>query len=238
MKPFAMCAYGLLAAALAPPTLAQDNEAEKLFRAMEKKIKEAKAFQITATIELKGETKDRGGRLKGFLLLTNDNKAHLKISGSISGEAVKRELVSDGKQIKMKLGLKEQETKPTPNKLHGLLSTLVIYTGVEPSAEGLALAGLDEFQKGFDAGTLRFGVTDFKAGAAEKVGERDAKVVSYTMGDKGDKTAPAVTLLIDAKTLLPLKRVVVTKSEGTFTEIYDEFTLDPKIDGKAFELPK
>src|SRR6516162_6347712 len=105
MKHVAICACGLIAAALAPPVLAQDDEAEKLFRAMEKKITEAKTFQIAASIQLKGETKDRGGRLKGSLLLTSDNKARLTISGSISGEAVKRELVSDGKQMKLKLGV-------------------------------------------------------------------------------------------------------------------------------------
>jgi outer membrane lipoprotein-sorting protein len=48
-----------------------------------------------------------------------------------------------------------------------------------------------------------------------------------------------VTLWIDAKTLLPLKRTVVTKRDVVhLTETYRDFKLDPKVDAKAFELPK
>src|SRR5262249_34852319 len=43
---------------------------------------------------------------------------------------------------------------------------------------------------------------------------------------------------IDTKTLLPLKRLIVTKSLGTITEHYNEFTLDPKVPATAFKLPK
>jgi hypothetical protein len=64
----------LLVLALPPRTLAQDNEAEKLFRSMEKKITEAKAFKVTVAIET-GRDAKRPGSFKGFLLLTNDNKA-------------------------------------------------------------------------------------------------------------------------------------------------------------------
>jgi hypothetical protein len=46
-----------------------------------------------------------------------------------------------------------------------------------------------------------------------------------------------MTLWIDAKTLLPLKRAYVLDNMR-IVENYHEFRLDPKIDAKAFELPK
>ena len=57
------------------------------------------------------------------------------------------------------------------------------------------------------------------------------------MGFKGEKGAGQATLWIDARTLLPLK-YVIGDDTGRLTEIYHEFTLDPKVDARAFELPK
>ena len=81
---------------------------------------------------------------------------------------------------------------------------------------------------------------DFKMGAAEKIGARDTKIVHFKVGEKGDRDAAAVTVWIDSKTLLPLKRVMVPfpRSAAAVTELYTAFALDPKIDARAFELPK
>src|SRR5439155_25776486 len=94
-----------------------------------------------------------------------------------------------------------------------------------------------------DAEGSRMQVYDFQMAPAEKIGEREAKTVRYRYGKGGGGRDDAkVTLWIDAKTLLPLKRsVVVQRSENerlTGTDIYHEFKLNPKIDAKAFELPK
>jgi outer membrane lipoprotein-sorting protein len=80
---------------------------------------------------------------------------------------------------------------------------------------------------------------DFKSGAAEKVGERDAKVVRYRCGQgDGCPGDEEITLWIDAKTLLPLKRSFVLKRDGVrIVENYTEFTLEPKVDAKDFDLP-
>ena len=65
-------------------------------------------------------------------------------------------------------------------------------------------------------------------------------MVSFKVGEKGDRDAGAVTVWIDSKTLLPLKRVVVANPRSTqvVTEMYKQFTLDPKINANDFELPK
>jgi outer membrane lipoprotein-sorting protein len=82
-------------------------------------------------------------------------------------------------------------------------------------------------------------VQDFKMGEAEKVGGRDAKVLHYRLDIEG-KDSFTITLWLDARTLLPLKRVVAPEKEreGRITETYTEFTLNPQLDAKTFELPK
>ena len=81
---------------------------------------------------------------------------------------------------------------------------------------------------------------DFTLGGAEKVGGQEAKVLRYRFGKGGGcRGDEEMTLWIDAKTLLPLRRSFVLKNGGVrIVEAYDAFTLDPKIDTRAFELPK
>ena|ERR1022692_3296946 len=52
---FAACFLGL--------ATAQENEAEKLFRAVEEKIKSAKAVQVSFEVEFKGKDKEAGSRV-------------------------------------------------------------------------------------------------------------------------------------------------------------------------------
>jgi hypothetical protein len=237
-------APSLLLLAVLPLARGQDNEAEKLFRDMEKKIQAARAFRLAVTIETRGDTKDRVGSFKGSLLLTNDNKARLKISGDDFGEARNWEMVSNGKQVRLKPysampDFKEEATLATSNNLHGLLTTRVISFGVFPNVLRLTYLLLEAD----DPRTSKLDTWDFKMGAADKVGGRDAKVVRYKVGQRAEKGQAAFTVWIDGKTLLPLKRVIVpdrtSRAAGIIiTEIYTEFTLDPKIDARAFVLPK
>src|SRR5882762_623190 len=127
----------LLLPAVLPPALAQDNDAEKLFRAMEKKIKSANAIQVSTDIELRAnkgredESKIGNGvsKGKGALLVTKDNRARLTIRNEYLGIT----LISDGKQLKL-MGdqdqLTEVEARPTPSHLHNLFSTLLSRLGV------------------------------------------------------------------------------------------------------------
>jgi outer membrane lipoprotein-sorting protein len=85
-------------------------------------------------------------------------------------------------------------------------------------------------------------VTDFRLGKKEMVGKQEAQVVQHTLTLKLPKEVKAeVTVWIDTKTQLPLKRVFTTTAEGkkvTVTETYTKVELDGKIDPKQFELPK
>jgi outer membrane lipoprotein-sorting protein len=248
MKYIAMLAVGLLAAALVPAARAQDKEAEKLFRDMEKNISGANAVEVVFTYQLEGKT------TKGSLLLTNDNKARLQVSGPFSF-GIKRdatfELVSDGKKLKLKgakfvkasngqagFELGGQTEGETPKAFHPWRAAEVSRVGLGPMVVGLPYTLGAETDP--DGEETRMKVYDFKAGAAEKVGERQAKVVHYRCG-KGGNDDPKVTVWIDAETGLPLKRVYLIHPESEkirITESYSEFKVNPKVDAKVFELTK
>jgi outer membrane lipoprotein-sorting protein len=247
----------LLLHALVTGSPAQDNEAERLFRAMENKIKSAKAIQVNADIELraiKGKEDDSKigngvSKAKGNLLLTKDNQVRLTIRNEYLGMI----LISDGKQLKLlsdQDDLDEAKARPTPKHLHNLVSTLVRRLGLTGGSMILRFAPGPQFEpvflrpaplgeKDFDADKVEgWGVGGFKAGADTKVGGHDAKVVNYRIGGpKAGKDAIPVTLWLDAKTLPPFKSIVVIQSENLhITETYTDFKLDPKIDAKAFAL--
>lgn len=248
MKPCAMLTIGLLAAALVPSAQAEDNEPEKLFRDLEKKIREAKAFEVGFTYQLGGKT------TKGSLLLTKDNKARLKVSGPFSF-GIKRdadfELVSDGKKFKLKGAKLERspngrawfelggETEGETRKaFHTFYAAGVSRVGVGAMVLGLPYSLGAEFDPD-DEGARSKGY-DFKAGAVEKAGERQAKAVHYKRG-KGGKDDAEITLWIDTKTGLPLRRSVIllpNSDKIRITESCREVKLNPEVDVTAFELPK
>ena len=73
----------------------------------------------------------------------------------------------------------------------------------------------------------------------EKVGSRDAKVITYNATIKTlDAGRHKVTLWIDAETLLPLKRVIVPEGVATRVTETCTFDLNPKVEAGAFALPK
>jgi outer membrane lipoprotein-sorting protein len=250
MKYCSRIALGFLAAAVVQAALAQDKEAEKLFRDLEKKIKGAKALEIVFTYQLEGKT------AKGSLLLTNEGKARLRVSGhyypGVEGNP-SFELVSDGKRFKSKgaeIGIATvgipyvspggQTTGDTGKGFHAMSAVVLSRGGIWYGVYGLAYwikgaGGVDP-----DTPESKMTVYDFKAGAAEKVGKRQARVLHYRFG-KGGKGDAEITLWIDAETGLPLKRVFfnpVGVFEGRITETYSEFNLNPKIEGKPFDLAK
>jgi hypothetical protein len=204
------------------------NEAEKLFLTMMEKIKTAQVVQVTFDSVAKGKEqgKDVEAKAKGSLLFTKDNKARLKMSTNETGKEVTIEAISDGKRWKMAESpatIAKAEEEPTRKDLHSLLST-------KWSEDGFF--SISYLFNG--PGGPKCRLVDFSAGAAEKVGGRDAKVVTYNVYSFGP--AGQVTLWIDAETLLPLKRLIVSEA-ARGTEICN-FNLNPKVDAGAFALPK
>src|SRR2546430_3379897 len=84
----------LLFLPLLPAALAQENDAEKLYRGMEKKLLAAKAFEVTFDYQVEK------GKAKGELLVTRENKVRMKIVGHFEEKPKARfELVSDGNRV-------------------------------------------------------------------------------------------------------------------------------------------
>jgi outer membrane lipoprotein-sorting protein len=211
------------------------NEAEKLFRQVEKKITSAKSLKVSATIEVQGKSDD--GKVEATLVWAAGNKARLKFSGNIQGKDVTMEVVSDGKRM-LSTGFGKSKEEKARKNLDDLLTRMVSRAGllgiffiVRQGGPGQP-AGDPDSEKLFNA-------RDFKLGEAEKVGGRDARVIRYRIiPEIGNPVA--VTLWVDVKTLLPLKRQIAPeqKDADTITETTTTFTLNPKLDPKTFELPK
>jgi hypothetical protein len=77
---------------------------------------------------------------------------------------------------------------------------------------------------------------NFKLGAQETVGMRNAQVVAYELPRNGQPWEASVW--IDLQTQLPLKRVVEMPIGNSFTETYTTFTVDGNLDPKLFAIPK
>lgn len=249
MKTIAVLAAALLAVLWPTPVGAQDNEAEKLFRGMEKKLIEAKAYEVTFDYQV-------GKRqATGALLMAQGNKMRLKITGHFDDKPkASFVVVSDGAQIRSKgvkfsvasngqpgMELGGQSEWKTPAHFQALVTSISSRGGMWFST--LMFSYLDERAGGLgtdlDGEESKMKVYDFKLVGADKLGDRDAKVIRYRFGSGGGcRFDEEITLWLDAKTLLPLKRSFTLKVHDLrIVEHYRDFSLAPKVDGKAFELP-
>jgi outer membrane lipoprotein-sorting protein len=214
------------------------NEAEKLFRAMQERIKAANAIQVAFNIQIKANGKQARG--KGSLVFTKENQAQFKMTMDEAGKEVTAEAISDGKRMKFAKSpelIAKVEADPAPAVLHSLLGTMVSGPGLWLAYEGdyLNAAAAGFFKRAVEGIRLVF----FEAGTPEKVGGRDAKVITYAMAGLPGAADYNVTLWIDAQTLLPLKRLIVpVGSESVRITEGCEFILNPKIEAGAFKLPR
>jgi len=217
---------------------------------MEKKLLAAKAFEVTFDYQVeKGKAKGelaKGELAKGELLVTRENKVRMKIVGHFEEKPKARfELVSDGKQVRSrgatfgiqttgrpKVELGGESVWRTLKNFHPVLGSTLSRAGMWYTILIMPYLDGDDGSQEIDP---EFGgknkVDNFKLEGSEKVGATQAKRLHYRFGGL------EMTLWIDAKTLLPLKRAYVLDNMR-IVENYHEFRLDPKIDAKAFELPK
>ena len=210
----------------------QQNDAEKLFRGMEKKVRDAKgvkmAFEIDAVLDKNND------KMRGVVTVTEGNKARLEVTGSPGGKQKNMTIISDGKQAYYTASdAPKPETKPIEQNLSQTRPQILARGGV------FATFQIGPATEKFDIDKM-MPVSDFKLGKKEKVGTRDSQPVECTMKlDNGQIVQ--MTVWLDTQSNLPLKRVVVAPADkGVFrvTEIYTEITLNPKVDGKMFEAPK
>jgi len=211
----------------------QPNEAEKLFRAMEKKLGSAKTLQLR--FETNAESTPEPGKFKGTLVLAEGNKARIEINAELNGKkGVFMKATSDGTNRKV-LGEGPASGKTPQKHNENILASLqhggfmaAIYLG-SSDADGKTHIPV-------------YKASDFKLGNKEKVGQRQAQIIEYQLTwEKAPKFSE--TLWIDLETQLPLKRVFsgsvpAEKIKFKISETYSDFVLDAKLDAATFQLPK
>lgn len=209
----------------------EDAAAKKLFDSVEKKVQSAKSLKLKFAGELKeGE---RGFTLNGSLLLGPGNKMNLAVKAKMGDKDQEMSAISDGKNVVLTQRgtpktdpVPEGYTKKIQENLFRLGPTLTTITAVQPPSSKRK--------------PPLFEVSDYALGKTEKLGKRESKILSYklTLGKKQMQ----VKVWIDAKTKLPVKRILRPLAEdakrGGYVEETMTFTLNPKVDEKSFVLPK
>jgi hypothetical protein len=219
------------------PARKEESEDEKLFRAMEKKILEAKLLRVAFEfVAMQGG--EEGIRMKGTLQLSTDNKLRIDAEGAVGGKKEKVLAVCNGKQLLIR-DAAHPASLPMPMSDALGLASRALMTRI--GAFG-ALAGSNPNGPPIDISEL-FSVSEFKFAGIEKVGKTEARIVSYSMV-MADSSAK---IWIDPTTSLPLRRLMTfplcggaAKSCGDAaesSEVYAEFLIDPQLDAKLFELP-
>ena len=183
-------------------------------------------------------------RLKWMLVFAEGNKCRLDLEGTanlqgLEGKALKEFTISDGTKLLSTQRGTPRPKEDAPTDLTNMLQGSISRCGMSVQL----LTGRDREwfkEQGFKIDE-DFKVTDFALGDKEKVGEHEAQVVRYNLFLRG-KVKLSVSVWLDAKTKLPLKRVTTIPDKGeqkrTVTERFTQLTLNPKLEPKAFELPK
>src|SRR5262245_3706741 len=209
---------------------AQDN-AQKLFDALEQKLRQAKALKFS--VESKSKTRSGPLDMKGSILVDDGNRMRLTVTGD-TGEGVSSKMtwVSDGKSLALKTeraGETKGVTVATPKGLRSILIGCLTRASLVSGTNSLLLP------KPLDPAELKPG--KFKTIAQEK-GEVVITFESLT------PTGAVMNckLWLDEKTGLPRKRTMEFTQDGkvrmTIDESYRDWELNPTVPKDAFELKK
>lgn len=213
-------------------TAQEPNEAEKLFRRMEKKLLEAETFALQGESEWKVEK--AAYRIKWNVLWAKGHKFNYSIKSVGELIAPDVEGVSDGRDVRVTSGGKTEDRKVSGELGANVAGTLA-RAGFVASLP-VALEG-DRPDHSLDK---RYALSGFELGKKEKVGERDAQAIRFT-AVFAERDTTRSELWIDVKEELPLKRHLSVEGKRgaiTVTETYSMFAVGEKIDPAKFELPK
>jgi len=214
----------------AAPAGAEEADAEKRYRAMEKKILAAK----TLAVEFNSEMAVDGMKftVKGTIDIAAGNKTRLNLESEVFQLGGKMLVVTSGDSKYAKVGEIVFQEGPFPPKGEVLIPLIAQFSATHAALETKAAAA--DLEK-------ELPLKNFKLGAKEMVGEQEAQVVQYQLHERETGLLAEVTVWIDTKMGLPLKRRIAGK-EGTkvgdVTETYSKFTADGKLDDKLFEIPQ
>ena len=204
----------------------EKNEAEELFKNMEGKLAAAKSV----VVKVKGSM--QGIDFTGDLLLGEENRARYVFEMTHEDKKTSSTSVSNGAKIAV-ITTDGRAVPPyeAPKKFGLLMRARLARSGFIGAMDAIQ----DERNAKEDPEST-IAASDFKLGSKEKVGEREALQVSYTLKKAGRPDMGSI-VWIDVVTHLPLKRVL-TMGPTVVSEAYTEIKIDEKIDAAKFELPK
>jgi len=214
---------------------AQKNEAEELFKKMEEKVHKAKTVQYESDSTLEGPLT---GSLGSKITLGESNKGNFTITMEFAGQKQTMKATSNGTKLHSGQGDKIDKKEDTPKHLGVGFATFLTRAGM---AGMMVASKKDDKNDPLKADTFDkdkvLALSEFKMGKKEKVGDVEAQSITYTAEANGKKIP--VTVWIDPKTNLPVKRVVEITEGGQamkMTETIKSIKLDEKVDDKLFEL--
>jgi hypothetical protein len=214
---------------VAAPARAQEGEAEKLYRAMEKKILAAKSLVVEFNSQHTVDDKREPSKftVKGTIYVAAGNKTRLDLESELFQLGGKTLIVTNGESKYAKVGNLVFREGPFPAKGEVLLALMARFgAGAAALEQKIATADLDK----------DFPVKNFKLGVKEMVGQREAQVVQCQLQYRITGDLTEMSVWIDTKTQLPLKRTDARRSQRS-TETYGVFTVDSKLDDKLFDVP-
>lgn len=226
----------LVAVALIP---AQAETAEAQFKKMEQAVLKAKTLQSDLTVTA-GAAKETFMDLKGRIAIAQGAKIRLELEGEVRKEKDKMTMVSDGNEMIMGSSNRPGKAQKTEKHLTEITMASIARSGITAALFFTAQRSDEKEAEEFSIDKMLI-VSDFKLGKKEAIDGKEAQAIEYKLKVKSQKETMDVTVWIDVKSGLPVKRVA-TATEGemkfTITETYAKLTLDGKIDDKEFALPK
>jgi outer membrane lipoprotein-sorting protein len=233
---------------------AEPNEAEKLYRNMEAKIANAKNITCVYDVSAEGgkdnsksvdeaidyilrmanvPAKDgRPSPVRGKLWLSEGNKCRTE-TWPLAAVLPNTATICDGKRLVVLHEDVPAETRDAPKWFADTIRGKITRSFTVLDAQQLAKQQdfkLDE----------QFAVGDFKLGKKETIGDAEAQVIEFKLTVKGVKRPFAVSLWLDTKSNLPLKRDLVMPADDKeirITETFGKLDFDAKPDPKNFDLP-
>jgi outer membrane lipoprotein-sorting protein len=219
--------------ALAAPASAQDAEAEKLFRQVEKKLAAAKTIKVAFDGDLTWSGKVVIS-FTGKLAVGDGDKFFVETTRSGLGNKEHTVLVSDGEKVVEKdLVHMKLTTRDRPRNLGAYLRGAMVRAGLVMSMDMDAPAPRPKAEEYWKT-------TNFKLADKEIIDKIPTQAIDFPVAWDKTKTAK-VRLWIDPKNSLPVRLRLTREQDGAslqLTENYREFLVDGKLEDNQFELPK
>ncbi len=218
---------------LLPAPTAQ--EAERVFRQMQRTLDEARTFRCAFEGRVT-DNEDGGVRMesKCSLTIAKGNRYRIEVRSGLGDDTKLLVIVSDGsKEIWFAEGrqLLSEDAKPDFGRQ---VHTAFLLMGLEV-CRARETDRADQAPGGAEGLSLR--LSDFELKGDERVGGRDARVVAYRIAVTEGDTLHG-TVWIDARTHLPLKwRLRRTAIDWTITHTVTEQAIDGEIGPTIFVPP-